>query len=217
MADPPGYASPAQGLRQRHADLGRAVSLQQLFAARDLRPPFGDGHRHRGGPADAQPQPGRGGGHLGPAFFARHGVVRLDQTDVHGGHAHEHRRRSLLPIDDDPPPLRRGELGAERHLRAVGVRAHPRVHDAVHVVQRQRVKDLIFAAPTPRLRERIDLRGERRVRVQRGFGRAGGAAGEDDEGAVVGFGFGTRRQVVARCRVAIARDVVDVSQAANVA
>ena len=121
----------------------------------------------------------------------------------------------FIVINDDPPPLRRGELGAERHLGADGVRAHPRVHDAVHVVQRQRVKDLIRAVPAPRLHERIDLRGERRVRVQRGFRRAGRAAGEDDEGAVVWCWFGTARQVVARCRVEIARDVVDVSQGSN--
>ena len=60
---------------------------------------------------------------------------------------------------------------AELDARADVVRAHPRVHDPVDVMQRPRVVDQIVVAPLPRGGEGIALRREGRVRVRRALRR----------------------------------------------
>ena len=187
MAHMAGPAFSGERIGQRHADLGHAVPLQEGVTG-DFAPPLvgRDGERGRSGDHEAEP---RGA----PRPSLAHGAGRLlpgaDQTCVDGGHGHEERDvagREAIPGGGRRP---RAEFAGGAGPEGAG----QGVHDAVDVVQRQRVKDAVVLVPRPGGGERGDLGREVVVGGEDALGARRRAAGVDDQGRVGGEGEGGGR------------------------
>ena len=142
----PGRRSPCERVRQRHADLGHAVALEQRVAA-DLAPAFEHVHRQRRRP-DIIRRSRRTPAERAACSRGRR-VPRRDQPAVdrrHGGEHGDLARRQ-------PRPHRVGVEGRQDLARGAHRqrRAEP-VDDAVHVVQRQHEQQAIRRPPLPRPR-----------------------------------------------------------------
>ena len=127
--------------------------LARTYLARESLPRAHDGLRARGGAAHREPQRGR---RLAArrALLLRERVVRGEEVRVHAGHAHED---VCVALAQARPHRAAGER-RKVDDRAVVVRAHERVDEAVDVVQRQRVQYRVGAAPAPRGAQRVHLR-----------------------------------------------------------
>lgn len=148
-------ALPLVGVGQRHAQLGHAVPLQQLVPGQ-LLPAQQNVVRQRRAAADHQPQP------LQRADRIRNvgGILLADalqHTRVHGGHAHEQRHGLEVLVGlgkialvepfflGEALPHDRAGGGGQKFDRATSVQhAEQLVHQAVDVVQRQEVEDLVL-------------------------------------------------------------------------
>ena len=134
-------------IRQRHAELGHAVPLEQRVAG-DVAPALERLHRKRRGAGHHQSQPARAL-RSRPLHVGRRGVPRRDQPVVdrrHRGEDGDLARRE--PTPDDLGIERRQDLArrANRERRAQAV------DDAVDVVQRQREQQTIGRASIARPR-----------------------------------------------------------------
>ena len=168
-------------VRQRHAQLGHAVALQERVAG-DLSPAFEWPHRKRGRPRHHQ-------AHAAAAFAARalhrgrRRVPRLNQPVVdgrHGGEDGDVARRQAGP---------RGfglELRQDLAARARGERAAEHVDDAVHVMERQDEQRAIGLGPFPGGDERRDLRRHVPVRRHHPLRFSRRPAGVDDHRPAIG-------------------------------
>ena len=86
----------------------------------------------------------------------------------------------------DPLPHALGIEAGKQLARGAGVeRRAQRVEDAVQVMQRQHVQQVVGRAELPGLHERTDLRLEDRVRREDALGLAGRAARVEDHGPAV--------------------------------
>ena len=76
-------------------------------------------------------------------------------------------------------------LAARHELGADDVRAHPRVHDAVHVVQGQMEENVVILAPSPGLGEGFHLSAQVRVGQHHTLGLPGRARRIEPEAHIV--------------------------------
>ena len=163
---------------------------------RDLLPALERLDRQRGGARHHQSQ---AGATRRPALLLvlRRGFPRVDQSPVDRRHSHEHGDLAARQPLPHAPRLGLTELAARPHPQ----RTAQGVHDAVHVVQRQHVKDAIVRAPLPGFDQGPDLRRQVGVRAHRTLRPARGAAGVDDQRASCAVdrrqGLGAKRR---RCR-----------------
>ena len=82
------------------------------------------------------------------------------------------------------------EALSQRPPLACTQRAQQRVHDAMHVVQRQRVQDAVILLPLPRAAQHVYHGRQAAVRVQRACGsRRAGARGAHGSGVGAGWGW----------------------------
>ena len=172
----PGRRSPSQRVRQRHADLGHPVALEQRVAG-DLAPALEHVHRQRRRPRHHQPQPADAV-ERAALQFGRRRVPGRDRAAVDRRHRREHgdlarrqpRSHTALGVEG------RQHLAGGAHRQR---RAEP-VDDAVHVVQRQHQQQAIRRPPAPGLDQRRNLRADVLVRRHDALRLAGRAAGVDD-------------------------------------
>ena len=178
QADKPGAALAVERIRQRHAQLGHAVALEQRMPA-DLAPALERANRQRRRSGHHQAQRSHALGSRTLDLWCRR-FPRGDQASIDRRHRREDgdlARRKAIP--DDLGIELRQDLARAMHRQ----RASKAVEDGVDVMHRQHEQRAVVRAEAPRTHQRGDLRTDVRVAGDRTFRPAGRSARVDDHRA----------------------------------